>query len=103
MIKITIIILFAICLFIGNRLANMDKPMKMWLPEDKNELEFMFELDSSVIIDSILTVDDADEVWFSINSFKCLTMEFPDGHEETIDLEALQQAGSLEAYFKENK
>ncbi len=37
--KITIIclILVVICLYIGYRFANLDKPMKMWLPDGEFE------------------------------------------------------------------
>ena len=53
--------------------------------------------------DETITVDSYSNIYFHTDEFKNVTMQFPDGHEETIDLEALQQAGSLESYFKEHK
>ncbi len=91
------IISVLICLFIGNRLANLDKPMPLEWEEAK---------DDSTLTISIpwLTVSVPDEdIWIRIAGFKSIILAFPDGHEEAIELQALLGAGTLKAYFEEVK
>ncbi len=97
-----------ICLCIGYRFANLDKPFEreLWEVDASNYVEWnstpLYINWYKVETDDFMVSADG-YIRFRVGIFKTLTMEFADGHEETVDLEALQQAGSLETYFKDTK